>query len=175
MNIFGLILGTFLEGQNHDFFFGIKNCYMLIFEICGRALSKNKDKICMFNCVLGKNLIIFWRVFLVIWKILLKWHVMTCNCNETTSPHSFWITEDSVKMYCIHPYLLKFSQDSWCSSPKRIKHTNIWKKQTKTKLQFTQRIFELAPDTFQHHQLESVQREQLKTPIRTLVSQKQMV
>ena len=33
--------------------------------------------------------------------------------------------------------------------PKRIKH--IWKKQTKAKFQFTQRIFELAPDTFRHH------------------------
>jgi hypothetical protein len=50
--------------------------------------------------------------------------------------------------------------------PKRIKH--IWKKQTKTKFQFTQRIFELSPDTFRHHQLESVQREQLKIHVQSI-------
>jgi len=50
--------------------------------------------------------------------------------------------------------------------PKRIKH--IWKKQTKAKFQFTQRIFEWAPDTFRHHHLESVQREQLKIHVQSI-------
>ena len=50
--------------------------------------------------------------------------------------------------------------------PKRIKH--IWKKQTKAKFQFTQRIFEWAPDTFCHHQLESVQQEQLKIHVQSI-------
>ena len=50
--------------------------------------------------------------------------------------------------------------------PKRINH--IWKKQTKAKFQFTQRIFEWAPDTFRHHQLESVQREQLKIHVQSI-------
>ena len=53
--------------------------------------------------------------------------------------------------------------------PKRIKHT--WKKQMKTKLQFTQHIFELAPDTFRHHQFESVQWEQLKIPVLSITKQ----
>ena len=42
--------------------------------------------------------------------------------------------------------------------PKRTKR--IWKKMIKSKHEFSARLLELAPDTFQYHQLETVQREQ---------------
>jgi hypothetical protein len=51
-------------------------------------------------------------------------------------------------------------------APKRIK--SVWKKTTRSKFSFSQRIFDLAPDTFQHHQLELVQREQLKIHIKSI-------
>ena len=45
---------------------------------------------------------------------------------------------DSVPLYGVPP-------------PKRIKR--IWKKVTTSKRDFAKRIFELAPDTFEHHQV----------------------
>ena len=57
-----------------------------------------------------------------------------------------------------------------CSLPtfKFLHNPRYIQKQTKTKFQFTQRIFELSPDTFRHHQLESVQREQLKIHVQSI-------
>ena len=52
--------------------------------------------------------------------------------------------------------------------PKRMK--SVWTKRTRTRNQFCQRIFELTPDAFQHHQLEMVQREQLKIHIESITS-----
>ena len=46
---------------------------------------------------------------------------------------------DSVSLYGVPP-------------PKRIKQ--IWKKVTTSKRHFSKRIFELAPDTFEHHQVD---------------------
>jgi len=56
-----------------------------------------------------------------------------------------------------------------CSLPtfKFLQNPRYIQKQTKTKFQFTQRIFELSPDTFRH-QLESVQREQLKIHVQSI-------
>jgi hypothetical protein len=56
-----------------------------------------------------------------------------------------------------------------CSLPtfKFLHNPRYIQKQTKTKFQFTQRIFELSPDTFRH-QLESVQREQLKIHVQSI-------
>ena len=50
--------------------------------------------------------------------------------------------------------------------PKRTKR--IWKRMTKSKREFSARLLELAPDTFQHHQLETVQREQLPIQVRSI-------
>ena len=40
---------------------------------------------------------------------------------------------------------------------------HIWKKMTKSKHQFSSHLFKLAPDTFQRHQLETVQQKQSST------------
>jgi hypothetical protein len=55
--------------------------------------------------------------------------------------------------------------------PKRLK--SVWRKTTKPKFDFVRRILDLAPDTFQHHQLESVQREQLQIQIDSITQRKQ--
>ena len=47
---------------------------------------------------------------------------------------------------------------------------SVWTKRTRTRNQFCQQIFELTPDAFQHHQLEIVQREQLKIHIESITS-----
>ena len=57
--------------------------------------------------------------------------------------------------------------------PKRTKR--IWKKMTKSKREFSARLFELAPDTFQHHQLETVQREQLPIQVRSITKDNNIV
>ena len=57
--------------------------------------------------------------------------------------------------------------------PKRIKR--IWKKITKSKKEFSTRLFELAPDTFQHHQLELVQREELPIHIQSITPQNGLI
>ena len=57
--------------------------------------------------------------------------------------------------------------------PKRTKR--IWKKMTKSKREFSARLLELAPDTFQHHQLETVQREQLPIQVRSITKHNNIV
>ena len=57
--------------------------------------------------------------------------------------------------------------------PKRIKR--IWKKITKSKKEFSTRLFELAPDTFQHHQLELVQREELRIHVQSITPQNGLI
>jgi hypothetical protein len=57
--------------------------------------------------------------------------------------------------------------------PKRLK--SVWKTVTKSKFDFSRRIFELGLDTFQHHQLESVQREQLKIQITNITRDNDML
>ena len=54
-------------------------------------------------------------------------------------------------------------------APKRLK--SVWRKTTKPKMDFVRRILDLAPDTFQHHQLETVQREQHKIQIESITSE----
>ena len=49
---------------------------------------------------------------------------------------------------------------------KRVK--NVWKKRTTTRKQFVKRLFDLTPYAFQHHQLEMVQREQLRLHIESI-------
>jgi len=56
---------------------------------------------------------------------------------------------------------------------KRLK--SVWKKRNKSKYDFVRRIFSLALDTFQHHQLESVQREQLKMHIDSITSENGLI
>ena len=57
--------------------------------------------------------------------------------------------------------------------PKRTKR--IWKKMTKSKHEFSAHLLELAPDTFQHHQLETVQREQLPIQVRSITKHNNIV
>ena len=57
--------------------------------------------------------------------------------------------------------------------PKRTKR--IWKRMTKSKREFSARLLELAPDTFQHHQLETVQREQLPIQVRSITKHNNIV
>jgi len=57
--------------------------------------------------------------------------------------------------------------------PKRTKR--IWKKMTKSKREFSACLLELAPDTFQHHQLETVQREQLPIQVRSITKHNNIV
>ena len=57
--------------------------------------------------------------------------------------------------------------------PKRTKC--IWKKMTKSKREFSAHLFELAPNTFQHHQLETVQREQLPIQVRSITKDNNIV
>jgi len=46
---------------------------------------------------------------------------------------------------------------------------------TKSKREFSARLLELAPDTFQHHQLETVQREQLPIQVRSITKHNNIV
>ena len=57
--------------------------------------------------------------------------------------------------------------------PKQTKR--IWKKMTKSKREFSARLFELGPDTFQHHQLETAQREQLPIQVRSITKDNNIV
>ena len=52
---------------------------------------------------------------------------------------------------------------------------SVWKKVTKSKFKFVRRILELSLDTFQHHQLESVQREQLKIQIESITKENGLI
>ena len=57
--------------------------------------------------------------------------------------------------------------------PKRTKP--IWKNISKSKREFYACLFKLAPDTFQHHQLETVQREQLPIQVRSITKDNNIV
>ena len=66
--------------------------------------------------------------------------------------HHIW----AVRQWRCHRYLLLHARDSVpiymvFQAPKRIKR--MWKKFTKSKKEFSSCLFELAPDTFQHHQV----------------------
>ena len=76
-----------------------------------------------------------------------------------------WVTEDVTSHSYIDPLQDGDEAKVFHGVPPTRRIKSIWKKRTRTRLQFVQRLFELTPNAFQHHQLEMVQREQLRLHI----------
>ena len=76
-----------------------------------------------------------------------------------------WVTEDVNSHSYMDP--LQYGEEGkvFHGVPPTRRIKSIWKKRTRTRLEFVQRLFELTPNAFEHHQLEMVQREQLRLHI----------